>query len=264
MLVFITNDYAELSREAARMIANAMRKKPDLRLGLATGDTQQGMYRELVRMHRDEALDFSHVVTFNLDEYISLPAGHPQSFRSAMHKSLFDHVNITTSQVHIPDGAARDNFNEICRRYEEEIQRAGGIDLQIVGIGKDGHIGFNEPTSSLASRTRPKTLMQQTIEDNRHNFPPGEDPPSAAITMGIGTILEARRILLLASGAAKAKAVALAVEGPLTASVSASALQMHREVTVLVDREAAENLHHKDYYRKSLEMTRKLTRDRLW
>jgi glucosamine-6-phosphate deaminase len=264
MLVFITSDYAELSREAARMIANAMRKKPGLRLGLATGDTQQGMYRELVRMYREEHLDFSRVITFNLDEYIGLPAGHPQSFRAAMRKSLFDHVNIPDSQVHIPDGTARGNFDEVCKNYEEEIRRAGGIDLQIVGIGKDGHIGFNEPTSSLASRTRPKTLTQQTIEDNRHSFPPGEEPPSAAVTMGIGTILEARRILLLASGAAKAKAVALAVEGPLTSAVSASALQMHHEVTVLVDREAAANLQHQHYYRKSLEMTRKLTPDRLW
>jgi glucosamine-6-phosphate deaminase len=264
MLIFITNDYAELSSEAARMIANAMRKKPDLRLGLATGDTQQGMYRELVSMHREEHLDFSRIITFNLDEYVGIAADHPQSFHSAMRKSLFDHVNITASQIHIPDGSPRDNFDVVCREYEEEIKRAGGIDLQIVGIGKDGHIGFNEPTSSLASRTRPKTLMQQTIEDNRHNFPPGEEPPSAAITMGIGTILEARRVLLLASGPAKAKAVALAVEGPLTASVSASALQMHRDVTVLVDREASENLQHKDYYRNSLEMTRKLTPDRLW
>ena len=264
MLVFITNDYTELSREAARMIANALRKKPDLRLGLATGDTQQGMYRELVRMHREDHLDFSRVVTFNLDEYIGLPAGHPQSFRAAMYKSLFDHVNITASQIHIPDGSPRENFTKECDRYEEEIRLAGGIDLQIAGIGKDGHIGFNEPTSSLASRTRPKTLTQQTIEDNRHNFPAGEEPPNAAITMGIGTILEARRILLLASGAAKANAVALAVEGPLTASVSASALQMHREVIVLIDRDAAKNLRHKDYYRKSLEITRILTPHRLW
>jgi glucosamine-6-phosphate deaminase len=264
MLVFITNDYAELSREAARMISNAMRKKPDLRLGLATGDTQQGMYRELVRMHHEDRLDFSRVVTFNLDEYIGLPAGHPQSFHAAMRKSLFDHVNITASQIHIPDGSPQDDFDAACKRYEEEIRIAGGIDLQVVGIGKDGHIGFNEPTSSLASRTRPKTLTQQTIEDNRHSFPPGEEPPSSAVTMGIGTILEARRILLLASGAAKAKAIALAVEGPLTASVSASALQMHREVTVLIDREAADKLQHKDYYRRSLEVTRKLTPDRLW
>jgi glucosamine-6-phosphate deaminase len=264
MLVFITNDYAELSREAARIIANALHKKPDLRLGLATGDTQLGMYRELVRLHREEHLDFSRVITFNLDEYIGLPAGHPQSFRAVMNKSLFDHVNVSASHIHIPDGTPRDNFDEVCRQYEQEIQRAGGIDLQIVGIGKDGHIGFNEPTSSLASRTRPKTLTEGTIADNLHNFPADEEPPAAAITMGIGTILEARRILLLASGAAKAKAVALAVEGPLTASISASALQMHGEVTALVDCAAAENLQHRDYYRKSLEMTRKLTPNRLW
>jgi glucosamine-6-phosphate deaminase len=264
MLVFITADYTELSREAARIIANAMRKKPDLRLGLATGDTQVGVYRKLVQMHREDGLDFSRVVTFNLDEYIGLPAGHPQSFRSVMQRNLFECVNISPSQIHIPDGSPRDNFDGVCRQYEEEIRRAGGIDLQVVGIGKDGHIGFNEPSSSLASRTRPKTLMQQTIDDNRHNFSLGEEPPAAAITMGIGTILEARQILLLASGAAKSKAVALAVEGPITASVSASALQMHRDVTALVDCDAAENLQHKDYYRKSLEMTRKLTPNRLW
>jgi glucosamine-6-phosphate deaminase len=264
MLIHFTADYAELSREAARIVANAMRKKPDLRLGLATGDTQQGMYRELVRMHREERLDFSRLVTFNLDEYIGLPAGHPQSFRSFMQRNLFDHVNIAASQIHIPDVAPRESYDEVCAQYEMEIRTAGGIDLQVVGIGKDGHIGFNEPTSSLASRTRPKTLTQQTIEDNRHNFPPGEEPPAVAITMGIGTILETRQILLLASGAAKARAVALAIEGPVTSSVSASALQMHRDITVLVDRDAAESLQHKDYYRKSLEMTRKLTPNRLW
>jgi len=264
MLIFITEDYAALSHEAARIIANSIRKKPDLRLGLATGDTQVVMYRELIRMHREEQLDFSQVVSFNLDEYVGLPTGHPHNFRSVMQRNLFDHVNISPSNIHIPDGTPRDNFDEVCRAYENEIRAAGGIDLQIVGIGKDGHIGFNEPSSSLVSRTRPKTLTQQTIEDNRHNFPLGENPPEAAITMGIGTILECRRILLLASGAAKARPVALAVEGPLTSSVSASALQMHKDVIVLVDRAAAENLQHKDYYRKALEMTRKLTPNRLW
>jgi glucosamine-6-phosphate deaminase len=264
MLIHIAKDYAEVSGEAARIVANAIRRKPDLRLGLASGSTQVGLYQELIRVHREEKLDFARVMTFNLDEYIGLPAGHPRSFRSFMFKNLFGHVNIQAEQIHIPDGSSRENIEECCAQYEEAIRGAGGIDLQILGIGKDGHIGFNEPTSSLASRTRPKTLTQQTMEDNRGNFASNEEQPRAAITMGIGTILEARRILLLASGAAKARAVALAVEGPVTASVSASALQLHQDVTVLVDHDGAENLRHKEYYQRALEMTRKLTPDRLW
>jgi len=264
MLVHITKDFEELSREAARVTANAIRTKKDLRLGLATGSTPLGLYRELIRMHREDGLDFSRVATFNLDEYIGLPAGHPQSFRSVMFRELFDHINIPVANIHIPDGKPRENYEKYCEEYEEEIRRAGGIDLQVLGLGMEGHIGFNEPTSSLASRTRPKTLTRQTVEDNRKFFGAKEEPPHAAITMGIGTILEARRVLLLASGTAKARAVALAVEGPVTASVSASALQMHRNATALVDREAAANLAHREYYERALEMTRKLTPGRLW
>jgi len=264
MLVHITKDFEELSREAARVVANAIRKKHDLRLGLATGSTQLGLYQELVRMHRQEQLDLARVVTFNLDEYIGLPSGHPQSFRSVMFRDFFDHINIPRENIHLPDGTPRNDYEQYCGEYEEEIRSAGGIDLQVLGLGKDGHIGFNEPTSSLASRTRPKTLTRQTVEDNRRFFGANEEPPHAAITMGIGTILEARRVLLLASGAAKARAVALAVEGPVTASVSASALQMHRNATALVDREAAANLLHREYYERALEMTRKLTPGRLW
>jgi len=264
MLVFITKDYAELSREAARIVARAIRRKRDLRLGLATGETQLGLYRELVRIHREEGLDFARVVTFNLDEYVGLDAGQPQSFRAFMFTNFFDHVNVPVGQIHIPNGALRKDFEKTCEEYERAIQDAGGIDLQVLGIGKDGHIGFNEPASSFASRTRLKTLTAQTIEDNRRNFPPDKETPRAAITMGIGTILEAQRILLLGSGAAKARAIALAIEGPLTASVTASALQLHRDSTLLVDREAAAELRHKDYYDSALEMTRKLTPERLW
>jgi len=263
MLVFIAQNYAEVSREAARMVARAIRRQPDLRLGLASGSTQVGMYEELVRMHREEALDFSRVVTFNLDEYVGLPAEHPQSFHSFMFRNFFDHVNVPKRQIHIPDGSLGGNFEETCAQFEEAIRRAGGIDLQTLGIGKDGHIGFNEPASSLASRTRVKTLTRRTIQDNRAGFASGEEP-RAAITMGIGTILEARRILLLGSGAGKARAVALAVEGPVTASVTASALQLHRDATILVDRDAAAHLRHKEYYQSALELTRKLTPGRLW
>jgi len=264
MLVFIAQNYDEVSREAARIVAGAIHRKTALRLGLASGSTQLGLYQELVRMHREEGLDFSQVVTFNLDEYVGLPAEHPRSFRSFMFRNFFDHVNIPKEQIYIPDGSLRRNFEEICERYEEAIRGAGGIDLQVLGIGKDGHIGFNEPASSLASRTRVKTLTRQTLAANRAGFAVGEEQPQAAITMGIGTILEARRVLLLGSGAAKARAVALAVEGPVTASVTASALQLHRDVTLLVDRGAAANLRHKEYYHSALELTRKLTPERLW
>lgn len=264
MLVFLAKDYEELSREAARMVINAIRRKPALRLGLATGSTQAGLYAELVRAHREEKLDFSRVSTFNLDEYVGLPAKHPQSFRSFMSRNLFDHVNIPPNQIHIPDGTLRGNFDETCAKYENEIRSSGGIDLQVLGIGRDGHIGFNEPASSLASRTRVKILTRQTLEDNRAGFAPGEEQPQAAITMGIGTILEARRLLVLASGTAKARAVAMAVEGPVTASVTASALQLHPDATILVDREAAAELRRKEDYERALEMTRKLTPGRLW
>lgn len=264
MLVQIAEDYAELSREAARIVANAVHAKADLRLGLATGSTPIGMYRELIRMRREGSLDLSRVVTFNLDEYIGIPENHPASFHSYMRQNFFDHVNVAKENIHIPDGKIRSDFAGYCEQYESQIHAAGGIDLQVLGIGQEGHIGFNEPSSSLASRTRPKVLTRHTVEDNRHFFSDNEEPPRTAITMGIGTILESRRILMLASGTSKARAVALAVEGPVTSSVSASALQLHRDVTVIADNAAAAQLAHRDYYEDVVEMTRKLTPNRMW
>jgi glucosamine-6-phosphate deaminase len=264
VLVRISEDYAQLSHEAARIVSNAVLAKPDLRLGLATGSTPLGLYRELIRLHRDGSLDLSRVVTFNLDEYIGIPETHPASFHAYMRKNFFDHVNVRAENIHIPDGEMRHDFGEYCDRYEAEIRDAGGVDLQILGIGKEGHIGFNEPSSSLASRTRPKVLTRSTVEDNRHFFAADEEPPRIAITMGIGTILESRRILLLASGPGKARPLALAVEGPVTSSVSASALQLHRDVTVIADRAAAAELKHRDYYEDVVAMTRKITPNRLW
>jgi glucosamine-6-phosphate deaminase len=249
MFVILCDGYAELSRRAAAMVAAAIRKQPNLRLGLATGTTPLGMYRELARQHAEEGLDFARVVTFNLDEYLNLPAGHPQSFHSLMHRNFFDHVNVAPENIHIPDGMAPGDFEAYCAGYENAIQAAGGVDLQILGIGGNGHIGFNEPSSSLASRTRVKTLTHQTREDMRSLFGRDQPLPEAAITMGIGTILEARRILLLASGASKAHILMRAIEGPLTASISASALQLHRDVTILADEEAAAELTQRDYYR---------------
>lgn len=263
MLLVLKPNEEELGREAARMVANKVRRNPLLRLGLATGSTTLGMYGELVRLHQQEALDFSRVVTFNLDEYLGLPAGHAQSFHYFMQQNFFSRVNIDPANIHIPDGAIAGGYDQYCRSYEQAIRDAGGIDLQILGIGRNGHIGFNEPTSSLGSRTRLKVLSKETIDDNRKFFDPGEKIPECAITMGIGTILEAKRILLLASGSSKAAAIANAIEGPLTASVTASALQLHPDVTFIVDQEAGSQLQQQEYYRRVLELTAALTPDRL-
>jgi glucosamine-6-phosphate deaminase len=198
-----------------------------------------------------------------LDEYLGLPATHSQSFHHFMQEHFFSHVNVNPRNIHIPDGTIRGDYDQYCASYEEAIRKAGGIDLQLLGIGRNGHIGFNEPTSSLASRTRLKVLSQETIDDNAKSFSRGEESPRCAITMGIGTILEARRVILLAAGAAKAGAVAKSIEGPVASAVSASALQLHPEVTFIVDEQAASQLTQREYYRRVLEMTALLTPDRL-
>lgn len=263
MLVVLKYNCEELSREAARMVANTVRLNPTTRLGLATGSTTIGVYRELVRLHRNEALDFSRVLTFNLDEYLGISPEHPHSFHHFMLEHFFSQVNIDPRNIHIPDGTITRDYDKYCAGYEDEIQRAGGIDLQILGIGRNGHIGFNEPTSSFASKTRLKVLSKATVEDNRKFFGPGETMPRCAITMGIGTILTTKRVLLLATGAAKAAAVANAIEGPITASVTASALQLHPDATAILDEEAAAQLKQKDYYRDVMEMTTLFTPGRL-
>lgn len=260
MFVVICEGYAELSRQAAAIVAAAVRTRPDLRLGLATGTTPLGMYQRLVRMHAEEGLDFSRVLTFNLDEFLAIAPGHPRSFHSFMRKNFFDHVNVPPENIHIPDGMAAGDLDQYCARYERTIRAAGGIDLQILGIGGNGHIGFNEPSSSLASRTGVKTLTHQTVEAMRSLFGPDQPLPEAAITMGIGTILESRRIVLLASGASKAHVLQRAIEGPVTASISASALQLHPDVTVLADEEAAVELGQRDYYRRDVEVQSRLRR----
>jgi glucosamine-6-phosphate deaminase len=229
---------------AARIIARLLRDKPDAVLGLATGSTPLSLYQTLISMN----LDWSRVTTFNLDEYIGLPREHPQSYHSFMWENLFQHVNIAKENVHIPDGNASD-IPKSCQEYEEQIRAAGGIDLQVLGIGTDGHIGFNEPTSSLASRTRIKTLTQQTCKDNARFFGSEGDVPHHVITMGIGTIMEARQNLLLAFGRNKARAIAEAVEGPVTSLNPASVLQMHPTVKVCLDEPAAGELKRADYYR---------------
>ena len=263
MLLVLKPNSEELGREAARVVANAVRRNPALRLGLATGSTMLAMYQELVRLHRRESLDFSKVVTFNLDEYLGLSSNHPQSFHHYMRENFFAQINVDAGNIHIPDGAIKGNYQQYCASYEEAIRNAGGIDLQILGIGRNGHIGFNEPTSSLGSRTRLKVLSKETIQDNRKFFASQDEIPQCAITMGIGTILESKRILLLASGSPKAAAIAKAIEGPLTASVTASALQLHSDVTFIIDREAGAELKQQEYYQRVLEMTAVLTPERL-
>jgi len=247
METIICPDYEAIGKAAAKVVADVLNNKPNAVLGLATGSTPLGLYRELIRMHREEGLDFSQVTTFNLDEYVGLSADHEQSYHYFMHENLFKHINIPPHNIHIPSGTT-DNYPAFCQWYEQRIKDCGGIDVQILGIGSDGHIAFNEPGSSLSSRTRIKTLARQTIEDNARFFEKVEDVPVYAITMGVGTILEARKLLLLANGKNKADAVAAAVEGPVTSMVTASALQLHPDAVVFVDAEAASKLKMREYY----------------
>jgi glucosamine-6-phosphate deaminase len=247
MKVIIQRDYEQMSRLAAQLVAEVLNTKPNAVLGMATGSTPLGLYQELVRLHQEEQLDFSRVTTFNLDEYVGLRVDHPQSYHYFMHEHFFQHVNIPRQNINIPSGTTS-NYPAFCDWYEQRIRECGGIDLQILGIGSDGHIAFNEPTSSLSSRTRLKTLSKQTIDDNARFFEQRDDVPVYAITMGVGTILDARKLVLVASGKTKARAVAQAVEGPLTSMVTASALQMHVDATVIVDDEAAAELTMRDYY----------------
>jgi glucosamine-6-phosphate deaminase len=229
---------------AARIIARQLHEKPKSVIGLATGSTPLLLYRKLIDMN----LDWSGVTTFNLDEYIGLPREHPQTYHSFMWENLFQHINIAEENIYIPDGNAKD-IPQFCKEYEQQILAAGGIDIQVLGIGTDGHIGFNEPTSSLASRTRIKTLTQQTRKDNARFFGSEEAVPHHVITMGIGTIMEARQNLLLAFGQNKARAIAEAVEGPITASNPATILQMHPVTKLCIDEPAASDLKRADYYR---------------
>ena len=255
MEIFIKKDYQEMSRKGAEIVAEEMRKKPEgFVLGLATGSTPVGLYKELIRMNKEEGLDFSRVTTFNLDEYCGLAPDHEQSYHRFMDENLFNHINIDKKNVHVPDGLAPDP-EAFCRDYEKMIVDAGGVDLQVLGIGSDGHIAFNEPGSSLGSRTRVKTLTPETIEDNARFFKTIDEVPKYAITMGVGTVMESRICLLVANGAKKAEVLARAVEGPITAEVTASMMQLHREAIIIVDEEAGAKLKRKDYYKHVEKMT---------
>lgn len=241
MLVIVKNNYDKLSNEAARVIADRLKKKPNLVLGLATGSTPLGLYQELIRMYNYEGLDFSKVTTFNLDEYVGLPPSHDQSYHYFMQKNFFDSVNIDPRFIHVPHGMAKDMV-QFCDWYEERIKSFGGIDVQVLGIGANGHIAFNEPGSSLGSRTRIKTLTKTTRDDNKRFFKNVNEVPKYAITMGVGTIMDAKELLLVASGNGKSDAISAAVEGPITAMCPASIIQMHKEAFVIIDKEASSKL----------------------
>ncbi|MCC7300520.1 MAG: glucosamine-6-phosphate deaminase [Verrucomicrobia bacterium] len=249
MEIIIKRDALSGSQAAARVIARLVREKPTAVIGLATGSTPLMLYNELIRMHREEGLDFSRVTTFNLDEYVGLPPDHAQSYHRFMWDNLFRHINIVPENANIPDGMAK-NIPAFCAVYEQAIVRAGGIDLQVLGIGSDGHVGFNEPTSSFASRTRIKTLTRQTVADNARFFGGDEAKvPHHCITMGIGTIMDARMNLMLAFGENKAEAVAATVEGPVASIMPASILQHHPAAKLFIDEAAASRLKLTDYYR---------------
>jgi glucosamine-6-phosphate deaminase len=249
MEVVILPDAGAVARLCADAVESVLRGQPSPVLGLATGSSPLGTYAELRGRHRDEDLSFAQANAFLLDEYVGLPADHPQRYRAVVDAELAAHVDLRPGAVHAPDALA-DDVPAACAAYERAIAEAGGIDIQLLGIGSDGHLGFNEPGSSLASRTRIKTLTERTRRDNASFFADPAEVPRHVLTQGLGTILDARHLVLLALGERKADAVAAAVEGPLSASCPASVLQLHPHATVLLDDAASARLHLADYYRE--------------
>jgi glucosamine-6-phosphate deaminase len=250
MEVVIVAGADEAGELAGGVIAALVSRMPGAALGLATGTSPLAVYRDLAGRHAAGGLSLAGARAFLLDEYVGLPAGHPQSYRSFIARELEAHVDFAAGAIGGPDVHA-DDLLAACDAYEAAIRDAGGVDLQLLGIGTDGHIGFNEPASSLASRTRIKTLTDQTRRDNARFFASLDEVPRHVVTQGVGTILEARHLVLLAFGSAKAGAVAAAVEGPVTAMVPASALQLHPHATVVIDAAAASRLRLADYYRET-------------
>lgn len=249
MEIIICKDPAEAAQIAVGEIIRELGRKPDLVLGLPTGSTPLGTFELLVKAHQEQGMDFSKVTTFNLDEYYGLSADHPQSYRFFMKKHLFDGINVRPENIHFPPAEGKD-IPRRCREFEERIAACGGIDIMLLGVGANGHVGLNECTSSLGSRTRLKTLTDRTLRDNARFFGPGEVQPHLGVTMGVGTILDAKRILMVAFGTGKAEAVRAMVEGPVTAFCPASALQTHRRATLLLDEPAASLLSLAGYYRR--------------
>lgn len=251
MEVVILGGSKQLGRLAADAIEDLIGRKPDAVLGLATGSSPLPVYDELAARHA-RGLDFSQASAFTLDEYVGLPAGHPESYREVIRREFTNRVNIAPENVHGPDGTAAD-IPAACAAYEEAIRAAGGVDLQLLGVGTDGHIAFNEPGSSFASRTRIKSLIEQTRRDNARFFNSLAEVPHHVLTQGLGTILDARHVILLATGAQKAQAVRDFVEGPVAAICPASVLQFHPHATILLDEAAASALRLADFYRHTYD-----------
>jgi glucosamine-6-phosphate deaminase len=252
MEVVILQGSKQIGMLAADAIEALLRRRPNAVLGLATGSSPLPVYDELAARHQRDGLDFSQAHAFALDEYVGLEHRHPESYREVIRREFTSRVNIAESNVHTPDGAAED-LPAACRDYEEAIRAAGGVDLQILGVGTDGHIGFNEPGSSLASRTRIKTLIEQTRRDNARFFAGLSEVPHHVVTQGLGTILEARHVVLIATGAQKSPAVRDFVEGPVSAICPASVLQFHPHATILMDEAAASSLKLADFYRHTYD-----------
>ena len=252
MEVVVLPTAADVDAHAADVITAQVVRRPDTVLGVATGSSPMGTYRELARRRRAGVLDLGGLRCFALDEYVGLPSDHPAGYAAVLERELARPLGLPAGRVRVPDGS-RPDLDEACREYEQAITRAGGIDLQLLGIGANGHIGFNEPSSSLSSRTRVAVLSARTRADNARFFDSPDEVPTHCVTQGLGTILEARRVLLVAQGEHKAAAVAAAVEGPVSAFCPASVLQFHGAVTVVVDEAAGSRLALADYYRAVAE-----------
>ena len=238
MRVIVEKDYDTMSKVAANIMKEEINKNPSIVLGLATGSTPIGTYKELIRLHKEEGLDFSNVTTFNLDEYVGIDEKHPNSYHYFMKDILFDHININLENTFIPDGKAED-LHDYCKQYDKLIKEKGGIDLQILGIGENGHIAFNEPDEELNVGTSIVNLTESTIEANSRFFDSIDEVPKTAITMGIGSIIKAKNIMLLASGKNKSKVIKQLLKADkITTKLPASMLLLHPNVTVIVDEEA--------------------------
>ena len=259
MDIVIHRESEAVAAECATLIRSLLRQKPDAVLGLATGNTPLALYRRLIADYQKSKVSFRSVSTFNLDEYVGLKPDAPQSYRSYMRREFFDSIDIDIQNTFLPESDAGRDPREVGSAYEALIASKGGIDLQVLGIGQNGHIGFNEPTSSLASKTRIKTLTRETIRANSRYFDDAESQPQLAMTMGIATILKARQIVLLATGKEKAMAVRHLIEGPISAMWPATVLQTHEHVIVLLDEAAASALDQRDYYDWIAEQKRRLS-----
>jgi len=253
MKIAIYDNAEQVAEQAADIICQKINGKPNAVLGLATGRTPLNTYQQLINRYKQASVDFSQVSSFNLDEYLGVKPNSENSYRFYMNENLFKHLNIKIENTAVPNADA-DNTTQICHQYEQQIKQCGGIDLQLLGLGSNGHIGFNEPSSSFASRTRVVALASSTLSDNSDLLTSQEQTIDKAISMGIATILESKEIVIIALGKAKAQAVAAAIEGALSASCPASCLQMHANVTWLLDQESSSLLTQKHYYQLSQQL----------